>query len=162
MNNGDALVWRNELCLGDPRIDDDHKRILVIVNAFESAVGDDFDFDDLRIVLRELRTVVEGHFEREEAVMQAVNYPFTDAHKAAHAESLDRLERIRERFAEHSNGDVRDPQAIGAEIADLLRTWLADDILGEDLRLKPYLAQPDAAETGADCTESAGGRTKDR
>lgn len=135
--------WRESLCLGIADIDDDHKRLIGLLNRLHfmvlagdeaSAVGD---------VLAELVTQTARHFRREEALMLRIGYPHLAAHRGAH-------EAFCKQLAGHHAAFRDNPPAFAAgPFYDFLADWLIVHMLSEDLRLKPYVAAAAAATAAA-------------
>ncbi|NBC32580.1 MAG: bacteriohemerythrin [Alphaproteobacteria bacterium] len=85
------LEWSDELSVGVSEIDEDHKKLLEIVNRFFDA----YRFADSRAtVLSALTNIADyasWHFDHEERIMRREKFPGLDIHKRQHSELLDRL-----------------------------------------------------------------------
>jgi hemerythrin len=134
------IRWLDSLSLDVPAIDADHKHLLDLLNRlhYMALAGD--DREAVGAVLAELVAYTFAHFAREEALMQACGYPGLAQHARLHEVLRAQVAHQRARFrADPRSFDV---QGFYAFLSD----WLTMHILGEDMKLKPWVA---AAETAA-------------
>jgi len=129
MNN---LEWHDFLEIGINFIDDDHKKILKILQDTKYAIESGKD-NECIILLTSLLNEARDHFSREEAYLLKVKYPDLEIHKKYHKELLikaDTTKRICEGIeTEH---DLE-------ECFDGMAKFLIDDILKGDIKFKSYL-----------------------
>jgi hemerythrin len=129
------LQWRDSLALDVPVIDNDHKRLFELLNRvrFLEFAGD--DTAAVADALSELLLYTQTHFRREEKLMELGNYPGLDAHRRAHRKFTGRVAEVAARFR-------ATPKAFHVhEIYQMLADWLVDHVLGEDMKIKPYVAR---------------------
>jgi hemerythrin-like metal-binding protein len=127
--------WRDNLSLGHPSIDADHKTLIDILNRlhFMAVAGD--DETAIGRVLSELIDYTRCHFRREEALMQAARYPKFAAHQKAHHSLTAKLNEFEVAFAS-------DPQRFDVEsFYDFVADWLLVHVMTIDMKLKPYLKE---------------------
>ncbi len=78
------VEWKDEYSVGVKSIDDDHKKLLNLINNFQTAVryrtGKAFEKESLDEVI----AYTKYHFDREEKMMQEAGYPDIEAHKEIH------------------------------------------------------------------------------
>ena len=132
------IVWRDQLSVGDARIDNDHKQLINLINGFEWATVGDIHLDILDRILNELEQYANEHFAREERTQKGFNYPFHAAHKEAHRHLLRQLLDLRQKFAGLDAQLDDDVRRTVTEMAAFLRNWMVHHILTEDMRMKPY------------------------
>jgi len=122
---GDAILWNDSYSVGIKSIDDDHKKLITLVNKFNCAYkfnsGEDFE----RESLDELVDYTRYHFNREEQMMQDNDYPDFEAHKAQHVAMVTQVENIVKDY------DNRGYEALDG-VSDLLKGWLINHINGTD------------------------------
>lgn len=117
------MEWLAEYDLGIKVIDDQHRRIVDYINELEKAHGmGNSGFTSF--VLDGLLDYTLTHFQFEEKLQEKAGYPYLKAHKRIHAIFIKRIAGFRERF---SGGED-----ITGELLDMLRTWLAGHIKGDD------------------------------
>lgn len=127
------LKWKPEYSVGIATLDDDHKKLIKLLNKFQTAyeydTGDQFE----RQALDELIDYTRYHFKREEQLMKQHGYPDLEAHKLKHVEMIDQVDHF-----------VADYEKRGHEalepVADFLKEWLVNHINGTDKQYGPYLS----------------------
>jgi len=131
------LTWRDELAVGHPDIDGDHKRLIAIINDFEKLVDCIPKERALHEVLVNLHDYAGFHFAREEAIQAAVAYPHVEAHKREHQVLLARIKEMASRYFVKRTEPITKETLDAA--AEFLRRWLVDHIIRNDLRLRDYV-----------------------
>jgi len=133
------IVWRDQMSVDGGVIDDDHRTLIAIINEFSAADVTPAVIPVLASILRKLDHYTKTHFEREETLQRAANYPFHDAHKQAHKDLMRQLSTVREELRLKADAKkLEDIPAMHAKMAEFLHHWLIDHILDTDLRMKPY------------------------
>lgn len=132
-----TLVWRQQLAIGDESIDSDHKYLICLINTVELAMRTPEHRDVLTTTLAQLLDYTHAHFEREESIMLALRYSRYDKHKQQHQLLIRELVDIQKNIAARGEGDhsAEECDAVGK----LLRHWLVDHLVKEDMLLKPAL-----------------------
>lgn len=126
--------WRDNLSIGVPSIDADHKKLIDMLNClhFMSIAGD--DHDAIGRVLGGLVDYARVHFRREEALMQAAHYPDVAAHQRLHRDLSAKLREFETAYA--NDAETFDVEAFYDFVAD----WLLVHVMTVDMKLKPHLA----------------------
>lgn len=126
------VSWDDKLSVGIQVIDDDHKRLLTLINNLQTAVyyptGEAFE----RQALKELVDYTKYHFQREEELMASHEYPDFEAHKRQHEEMIARVQRFLESYEQNREGTIE-------EMTGFLKSWLLNHIAGTDQKYSPYL-----------------------
>jgi len=121
-----ALIeWSSALSLGIPEIDDQHQRLVELVNSFSDAASRGRGNREVRTLLEALHAYTVEHFAAEEAYMAAIGYPDLDHHRALHEQLLGKLDDLRTHF-EVSGRRITQP------MLELLRYWLVAHLQGAD------------------------------
>ncbi len=128
------VVWKDEYSVGIQTIDDDHRKLLDLINRLQMAVhynnGESFE----REAMKELIDYTKYHFSREENFMEECDYPGFAEHKKEH-----------ELMVEQLNGMLTRYEGLGPavieKVADFLQEWLIQHIYGSDQKYAPYLRQ---------------------
>jgi hemerythrin len=136
-----AIEWRQAMSVDGGAIDEDHKRLIAIINGFERAHATKWD---LSTTLDDLKAYTLRHFRREEDLQREVGYPGAAAHKLEHDRLVVRLGEIIAEFEAASGGDL---PTVAAHTSTLLADWLIQHIIRHDLALRPLLAARRAAST---------------
>jgi hemerythrin len=126
------LNWSDSFRLGIEDIDSQHQMFFAVVNDFIGASNRGAD----RRLVEKMLVVVQGyalsHFEHEEGVMIAANYPDYAKHRKQHSDLLLSINEFRNRFI---NGED-----VTGHLAIFLRDWLADHVMKVDQQLGIFLA----------------------
>ena len=134
-----TIIWRDEMSVGDERIDGDHKRLINLINGFEWATEGEVNFALLTKILADLENYTVVHFEREENIQDTIDYPYRDAHKAAHHSLIHHLHEVQEHVKAAAAKEGEEGRKVAQEMAGFLKHWLIDHVIEEDLRMKPFI-----------------------
>jgi hemerythrin len=111
------IEWREEMAVGVPTIDDDHKALIGIINEFEMCQSRSC----AERAAKKLFNYTRSHFQREETIQECFHYPEIKQQKAEHAKiSVDLEQIIKTSFInkEHTDSEVI------AEVTQLMRVWI--------------------------------------
>ena len=129
-----GLEWREQLSVGNDLIDDDHKHLIKIINQAELSLKSR-NLVKLTTVLDELSAYSIKHFEMEETLAASVEFPDVSRLHDSHHALLDKLDKVKGELAETWDDAMAD------HFTALLRDWLVNHVIKEDMRMKPYLAK---------------------
>ncbi|OIQ97121.1 bacteriohemerythrin [mine drainage metagenome] len=127
------IVWRDAMAIGAAELDADHKKLVSLLNASEKAVGE----QALEVGARLFELVADyaqTHFQREEVFMLSSGFSGYERHKRLHQAMTDEARQLWRAYLSAGEGPARLPHL--AALRDMLRRWLAEHVLGEDLQLK--------------------------
>ena len=125
------IEWTDKLSVGNEAIDNDHKHLIKLINAYARVVGNK-NYDLLGPAFDSLEEYANEHFIREETLMEAVHYPHRASHRDAHNELLKSVREMHQQIDEHKNVHVD-------ELSAFLHDWLIEHVVKEDMQLKPYV-----------------------
>ena len=114
-------------------IDNDHRRLVEIINEITQAIDDDQPEECARLV-PDFVAFTKRHFAREEALLEKNGYPQVDKHRRHHA-SLDDKMKTMEALALN----VVDSPAARDTLRKELVFFLMDDVINEDMDFKNFL-----------------------
>jgi len=127
------IHWTEDLSVGTETIDEDHKVLIGMINKLDDAIKSKEPQGTVNKVLSELLDYTGYHFDREEALMKAANYPDYDAHARTHGTLKAQVADIRNRYE-------RNPDSIHErEVLAFLKNWLTAHILGRDKLYAPFM-----------------------
>ncbi|MGA3371228.1 MAG: bacteriohemerythrin [Terracidiphilus sp.] len=126
-------AWTEELSVGVAALDDDHRKLIAILNELHDGIMAGHKKEVLASVLGHLVDYAKFHFANEEEFFARINYPFAPAHKMEHSNFVNRITNLRERFKSA-------PVAmLDLELMSFLRNWLVTHIQGSDKQYGPHL-----------------------
>jgi hemerythrin-like metal-binding protein len=121
------IEWQPRYETGILPIDEDHHRLVDLINELDAVVAGSGDPVRLGMIIDALVDYTRYHFSREEALMKSAGYGGVGDHAAAHGRFVG--------FLEQMIGESAAPtREAGAGIRDYLGAWLLDHILVEDMR----------------------------
>jgi hemerythrin len=123
------LVWQDDLDTGIEVIDQQHRRIVEMLNHLYNAQKS-MERAVVAEVIDELIDYTLSHFAFEEELMEEAGYAFCAAHKRVHEVFVKRVSEYRMRFV--AGEDITD------ELRTMLSRWLFNHIRGDD---KSYAEQ---------------------
>lgn len=132
MASDQFVEWKDDYSVGIDSIDQQHKKLLSLINQLQTAVdystGEQFE----REALDELVDYTKTHFTYEEGLMRDNDYPDFEPHKAQHEKMF---EKVKEVLAEYE----QDQDTAMANAAEYLKDWLINHINGTDKEYSSYL-----------------------
>jgi hemerythrin len=129
------MQWTTKMSVGVPELDDDHKKLIAIINRLAEQSSGAPRQAILRQCLFALRRYAEAHFGREEKVMTACGYPELGRHKDEHQRFVERIREITERFDQDPDQEAG---LVDDDLLEFLRDWLTHHILIEDMAYRPH------------------------
>jgi len=124
----DFFQWDEGLSVGNSLIDRDHQELIELVNSLHQAASDGREAALIGRILDNLLSYTQEHFQREEMLMEYINYPDQLAHKALHKKLIAQVLVLQEALNKGAHTVARDT-------AELLRFWLTHHIHRNDRQL---------------------------
>jgi len=129
------IDWSDEFSVKVEEVDDDHKRLVNMVNELHDLFGQGaVDKDGLLDLLEKLLSYTSWHFRHEERLMQNYSDPELFNHKKEH-EDLEK--QATELYEKLLGGD----DSVPAMLLPFLKDWLINHIAGTDKQMGHFLAQ---------------------
>lgn len=118
--------------VGVRQFDEEHIRLVEIINQFHDAVKSGEGCSVLENTLHDLSEFASVHFANEEKVLQACSYPGFEEHRRAHQELLRRLGEINASIVTSST-------AMQFEVLQFLIDWLTEHTRDVDRKYGKFL-----------------------
>jgi hemerythrin-like metal-binding protein len=131
MHSGEFMPWTKDLELGIPTIDEQHKKLVAMVNSLHRSL-ERSDTASAGRVLQELIEYTGYHFGTEEKFFDQHGYPETDAHKTIHKKLVDKVLAFKRKF------DAGE-EFLSQELLNFLKDWLINHIGFTDRKYAPFL-----------------------
>ncbi len=130
-----ALIdWTNDFETGIVQVDDQHRKLVEIVNKFDDAAKRGKGSRVMNEILTDLLSYTAEHFVDEEKLLEDAEYPKLKQHKSQHRQLLQKVERLQFEFDQQG-------KRITVEVREFLKYWLINHILKEDKAYVPTLMQ---------------------
>lgn len=135
------LHWKENLMVGIEQIDEEHKKLIAIINKAYDAIVDMREREVLSEIVGDMRAYGASHFATEERLMGRYAYPRTKVHRALHDDFIVAAALADKLLAA---GEAVEPTRLFRFLAD----WLNRHILVEDKRLADYIIEKGAPSSG--------------
>jgi hemerythrin-like metal-binding protein len=126
------IKWRDSYNTGVEQFDQEHRKLVELIDTMYHAVRDKSDAAVIVQVWRDLMAYTSSHFTNEEQAMAAASYPELEAHRREHARLKEQAEGFRARIEGNAPGAA-------TELYHFLREWLIKHIQESDHKYGPYL-----------------------
>lgn len=125
-------LWTDKMLLGVKMMDDDHRKLVEMINALVMEINQDAHKDMIIGHLTAIARYATEHFKREETFMAGLNYPGVAVHKAEHERLILEVYELRTRLG---SGSV----SLTPNIIKYMQGWFIDHIHGPDTELAKYV-----------------------
>ena len=136
------MEWEDSFNLNIESIDQQHSKLVDIINLLYEATQPDSSKDELYALVdvldkeaRAINKMLEYtvfHFQHEEKLLLDNKYPDYEEHKERHDSFTKQVAMYKKHFDSAENVDVN-------EMMGYLKSWLREHILIEDKKYVPYL-----------------------
>jgi hemerythrin len=113
------ISWKEEYELGISEIDEQHKKMLGIINELHDLMGQEEKADQSQIdkIIKEMADYAMYHFKTEEKYFNLFSYEDTETHMTIHSQYAQKVSEWQSRY------DAEKDQAIFFEIFNYLQDW---------------------------------------
>jgi len=118
------MTWRPDFNLGIDEIDEQHKKIVELINMLNRAFINDEAREKLGSILDEMTDYADYHFQTEETLFSQHLFPFSEEHKRLHENFRVKVSQFKAQF---ENG-----LPVTFRVLGFLRKWLTNHILDVD------------------------------
>lgn len=126
------LQWNDKYSVSVGKFDDQHKKLVQMINDLHDAMKVGKGRDVLGKILQSLVDYTVVHFGEEEKVMKAHNFPAFEQHKKEH--NLLTIQ-VKEAVESHKQGQ----NVLTQDIMNFLKNWLTNHIQECDKKYGPFL-----------------------
>ncbi|MBF0139321.1 MAG: bacteriohemerythrin [Magnetococcales bacterium] len=137
-SNQEFFPWTENLSVGIPEMDKQHKRLLELINLLASRIQSGRAEEGVRVVLPELKEYTLFHFAQEEELFTSAGYPDATNHKEKHKKVVERVVAFIDQVGK---GDV----SVANALLGFLRNWLITHIMKVDKQYGKFINERDAA-----------------
>ncbi len=126
------LTWSDHYLIGNETIDQQHKELFRLINAFHSHWLEERNQRDIVPLLNRLIAYAEMHFRQEESIMDAAGFPLAGEHQQIHEAMIDTIFRLQQSY---EDGSLR----LEMETMNFVKSWLTQHILENDFRFREFM-----------------------
>ncbi|MGE5671717.1 MAG: bacteriohemerythrin [Fibrobacterota bacterium] len=119
------MEWNDSMSVGVQQIDNEHKKLVDLVNTLNDSMKNGKSKEALQIVFSELVDYTIEHFSNEELLMQKVNYSNITGHKREHDELTKKVRVLKDDF-------ISGKMMVSIEVRDFLKNWIVNHIQKTD------------------------------
>lgn len=134
------IQWNDNLSVGIDTMDEQHKKLVNLINLLFDAIEEGKGRQVLDGVLSELMSYTRDHFSAEEQLMQDYNFPGLADHKEMHRKLLDDVSD----FCIFNRFNGGDPE-IPVNLCKFLQGWLKTHTSSADKLYSEYITSQTAA-----------------
>jgi hemerythrin len=127
------MTWTDKLSVGVGVIDEDHKKLVSMVNELYDAMQAGHGREKLGRILGELVQYTKFHFAREEKFFAQTGYPAAGPHKQQHEALTRQVLDVQQKYAAGSNA------TLSLDVMHFLKNWLVTHIQGSDQAYRSHL-----------------------
>lgn len=127
------MAWNEKMSVGVKLLDDDHKKLVGMVNELYDGITSGKGKEVLGGVLDNLVAYTVVHFKHEEDFFTKTGYPASQAHLAEHEKLTKQVKDVQ---ASYKSGAA---STLSLEVMNFLKNWLITHIQGSDKKYGPHL-----------------------
>lgn len=129
-----TMNWTDELSVKVPSIDEQHKKLIHLINAFYDNIRVKTPKEQIFILIKELKEYTVFHFSTEEKYFKQYNYPGYTQHKEEHEFFIKKVLDFEDRY---KNGKL----ILSIEITNFIKDWVSNHICQTDKKYTDFLLQ---------------------
>ena len=126
------IQWNDQLSVGINSIDEQHKKLINMINALNNALAEGQANEVLAKIFDGLAVYTVKHFGYEEELFAQYGYTESQAHKNEHQALIKQVQSLRQKMID---GDFM----ISVEVMVFLKEWLTHHILKTDKAYSRFL-----------------------
>ncbi len=126
------LAWKDAYSVKIKEIDDQHKKLIDMINQLNDAMAQGKAKDVLGPILDKLVSYAASHFALEEGLMQKHGYEGYADHKDKHEKMTGKVLDLQRQY---KSGQA----AMTIEVMNFLKNWLDKHIVGTDMKYSAFL-----------------------
>lgn len=125
-----TVKWSSDLSVGIPEVDEDHKKLISLLNNLFSACFAGVGDEAVEATLEALTQYTLYHFRREEILLEQLGSTQLEEHCHQHRELIQQIDKITQQGL----------HALSEEVLYFLRDWVTQHIQQEDkAAFSPYI-----------------------
>jgi hemerythrin len=122
------ITWKDEYSIGHEKIDDQHKKIVDLINELDESDSPEITTS----IISKVNGYVRQHLDYEEQLLKSLEYPEFEQHKELHTQYAKEISNLTVKAT------FLDDFAPG-ELLEFLKKWWDNHILVEDKKYKNFI-----------------------
>lgn len=127
------MIWSESLSVGVKTLDDDHKKLVDMINELVDGITNKRRLEALTQVLDKLVHYTKLHFAREEDYFNRTGYPQASTHIQQHRTLIQQVAQLQTRLK------AGDTSLLSLDLMKFLQEWLTRHIMDTDKQYKDHL-----------------------
>jgi hemerythrin len=127
------MTWTEKLSVGVGVLDEDHKKLINMVNELYDAMTAGHGKEKLGPILDGLVQYTKFHFAREEKFFAQTGYPASGPHKQQHEALTRQVLDVQHKYAAGATA------TLSLDVMQFLKNWLVTHIQGSDQSYRQHL-----------------------
>lgn len=119
------LSWKPVYSVGVASLDEQHARLIFLLNELRSAIEENHGCEVLERTLGRLTEYAEMHFAYEEQLMERCDFPDLEEHRRLHADAVSRIRGFRE-------SPKLPHDTLCSVVLIFVQNWILNHIMGAD------------------------------
>ena len=128
----EIIEWSESLSLGIGKVDEQHKRLIQMMDELDRAIRNNESADAVEDVLTNLFNYAQAHFAVEEELFRIHKYPEMALHELEHQRFIAKAFAFKERLSSKRPG-------LALELLTFLSSWVLNHIELTDKRYAKFL-----------------------
>lgn len=128
----EIVSWSDSLSLGIAKVDEQHKKLIQMMEELDEAIRNNEGADAVEDVLTNLFNYAQTHFAVEEELFRKHKYPEMTLHELEHQRFIAKAFAFKERLASNKPG-------LALELLTFLSSWVLNHIELTDKRYAKHL-----------------------
>jgi len=127
------INWDSSMSVGVAILDEDHKRIMNMINKLYNAMLEGKGKKILEEIFHDLTVYVNIHFEAEEGMFELTGYPGAAEQHRQHKEMTQKAMEYKQKFQHEPNA------VMPLEMLNFLKDWWLDHVMNSDRKYAAHL-----------------------
>jgi hemerythrin-like metal-binding protein len=127
------IKWVNDYSIGVDSIDNQHKRLVSMINQLQKSIPSGIVNQEMGLVLKSLVDYTKYHFAEEEKLMEQIHFSELERHRQLHIDLTAQVTGI-------IVGLKKGKEQTVFELIEFLKNWLIDHIIKEDRKIGEAVA----------------------
>jgi hemerythrin-like metal-binding protein len=127
------IEWTAKLSVGIDSIDEQHKKLVNMINALNDAMLTNSSNELLGKIFTGLAAYTQKHFTYEENMFAEYGYTDSEEHKRQHNELIAQVVELKQKFIENPQGTM------SADLMLFLKRWITNHIMRTDKDYAEFL-----------------------